>query len=405
MSPVLALAQIAALAGAAGGGLTDALVLGPKWAGAPRLRVAPVEAELDCTAADRDDACAFHVRLRVTTRDAAPAHGAFFAAGARDVVVEVDGSPALPGVAAPTELDRFEEGFRGPSFVAPGDADPEEAIPFVVPPAAAGATERHEIVLRGRVRLVALVRTLSERVTSSEALVARHPLFGVPAPRRAAGLVVVAPVRGIDAVRSPAGLRHHGVVTARSPTSWTLEGRGDRACPLAVTGLGACGAPDVVERASADGRIHVRYATPLGTHLVLGVRAETPPSPVAVTRGGPSLAAGYAFGMRDGFRGRLGYDAGLGASGAWIGSLGVESDLARRVEVVPLVLFGSRARLLRPSVGVGVGAPVSLLPDPGVSGRLRLDVTWAGVGLETHVDVHAAPAFGATVAALATGGL
>lgn len=403
MSPVLALAQIAALAGAPGE-LTDALVLGPKWADAPRLRVAPIEAELDCTATATDDVCTFHVRLHVTTREPKPATGAFFVGGARDVVVEVDGSPALPDVATPADLERFEEGFRGPSFVAPGEADPERAITFVVP-AAPGAAERHEIVLRGRVRLVALVRTLPERVTSSEALVARHPLLAVPAPRRAAGLVVVAPVRGIDAVRSPAGLRHQGIVTVRAPTSWTLEGRGDRACPLAVTGLGACGAPDVVERASGDGRMQVTYATPLGAHLVLGVRAETPPRPVVITNGGPTLAAGYAFGMRDGFRGRLGYDAGLGASGAWIGSFAVESDLTRRLDVVPLVLFGSRARLLRPSVGVGVGAPVSIVPDPGVSGRLRLDVTWAGVGLETHVDVHALPSFGATVAALATVGL
>lgn len=396
MVPALVLAQIAAVLGGPSAELRDALVLGPRWADGAEARVAPLEVELDC-ASGADDACTFRVRVAVVARGV----GAFYVGGARDVLVELDGAEAPAPATLPPELARFEAGFRGPAYVAPGDADPDRAIAFVVPGAGrGGAPSRHEVVLRGRVRLAPFVPTVPDRVMASEALVARHPILGTPGSRRAAGLLVVSPAARIDPERSAAGLLHHGVVTARASGDWHLEGRGDRACPMAVTGLSkaACGARDVEERVEAGVRARTAFASPLGTFLVVGARAETPYAPAVVTPGGPVLGAGWAFGLRDGFRGRLGYEAGLGRSGAFVGGFAVESDLRRRLELAPTLVAGTRAAMLRPSVGVGVGVPVALLPEPGVSGRLRLDAAWVGAGLFADVDVHALPRFGATVA-------
>ena len=406
MPPVVLLAQIAAVLGGPSAVLEDALVLGPRWADASGPTLAPLALELDCTRGG--DACDFRVRATVTVREARAATGAFYVGGVREVDVELDGAPARAPSTLPPELASFDVGFRGPAYVAPGDADPGRAIAFVVPGAArGGAPERHELVVHGRVRLAPWVPTVPDRVLASEAIAARHPLLGAIGARRAAGLLVASPAQRIAPERTARGLLHHGVVTARAPETWRLEGRGDRGCPLAVTGLSeaACGGRDVEERTSGGVRERVAVASPLGTLLVVGARAETPPAPAVLTPGGPVLGAGWAFGLRDGFRGRLGYEAGVGRAGTFVGGVAVESDLHRRLELAPTLVAGTRAAMLRPSVGMGLGVPVALLPEPGVSGRLRLDASWVGLGIAADLDLHAAPRFGATFGLTASLGL
>jgi hypothetical protein len=353
--------------------LGEPLVLGPKWSGP--ARVAPIELELNCV----DDACKFSVHARVTKHGKEPLVGAIWVGGAH-VTVDVDKAEAVAPAIVPPELENYDpKNFRS--------TDPALARPiaFVVG-GPAGST--HDVLVAGMVPTRLVVRSLPERFVSASALEARHVLLADPPRIRGAAITVVTPAETIDGGQAPNGIGYQGVIRAKAPPDWRFENRGDRACPSRVAGLDVgCAAP---AEETHEGSTEL-YAAPLGRDLVLSMRAAAPPEPRLVGNGGPLLGIGGAIGADGGFRVRGGWEVGLGGSGAVLGSLTADSDLAKRVVIAPLVSGATRTTLVRPSFGVGVGVPVEVAPERRVGPRLQLDAHWFAIGLVGFVDVLFGP--------------
>ena len=104
---------------------------------------------------------------------------------------------------------------------------------------------------------------------------------------------------------------------------------------------------------------------------------------VPVYHGGPVLGAGATLG--DGFRGRLGYEAGI--SDWLVVSALVDSDLDESVVIAPVLEAATPYFLFLPSVGAGVGVPIRVQPDTAAGVRGQLTVTW-GVGASLSVDYY-----------------
>ena len=100
-----------------------------------------------------------------------------------------------------------------------------------------------------------------------------------------------------------------------------------------------------------------------------------------LVNGGPYIELGGTFDT--GFRARVGYEVGLRT---WLlTSLAVGSDLDEDVIVTPLVEAASPSVVFVPSFGIGLGAPVRVLPDTAVGIRLQLVATWL-LGFVTTFD-------------------
>jgi len=84
--------------------------------------------------------------------------------------------------------------------------------------------------------------------------------------------------------------------------------------------------------------------------------------------GGPFLAAGGTFGH--GFLLRAGYEVGFHP--LLLGSLAVESDLSDELAVTPLFEAALPTLVFIPSLGLGLGAPIRLLPETRAGLRVQL---------------------------------
>lgn len=105
---------------------------------------------------------------------------------------------------------------------------------------------------------------------------------------------------------------------------------------------------------------------------------------------GPFVAGGVGFGPQIRARLRAGYE--LSAPDFMVYSAAVEGDAVEELLVVPAIEAAlPSVWLIFPSVGVGVGAPVMVLPQarPGV--RVQLTAGWLYAAIVGSVDVY--PAF------------
>lgn len=102
-------------------------------------------------------------------------------------------------------------------------------------------------------------------------------------------------------------------------------------------------------------------------------------------RGGPLLGLGGALGPGSGFRARFGYEV---AAPSWLlYSLTLDTDFTRHLTLAATVEAASPALIIIPSVGIGVGLPVQVLPETLVGARVQASLQFAAVGFVTSLDI------------------
>jgi hypothetical protein len=102
---------------------------------------------------------------------------------------------------------------------------------------------------------------------------------------------------------------------------------------------------------------------------------------------GPVVGAGVGFGPQVRARLRAGYE--LSVPPFVMYSLAVEGDAVEELMLVPAIEAATAVRqAVIPSLGLGVGAPVMLLPEtrPGV--RVQWSMKWWYIGLVGNVDIY-----------------
>jgi len=105
---------------------------------------------------------------------------------------------------------------------------------------------------------------------------------------------------------------------------------------------------------------------------------------------GPLLGVGVGFGPQIRARLRAGYEV---AAPPWLlYSLAVEGDAVEELMLIPAIEAALPSLVgVIPSGGIGVGAPVMLLPEPLAGVRTQLSLMWPIAGLLGSVDVYPRP--------------
>jgi hypothetical protein len=204
------------------------------------------------------------------------------------------------------------------------------------------ADEPREVVLSGRARLRAAEGMM-------DALTARHIVLGTPLSGPHATVLFTRAVERTFA-RAPAAVELH----SETPPGFTVRAL-DR--PTDAAGTVTLDAAALATRANVPFRIDEEGGFP-------------------VRHGGPVLGLGGTFDR--GFRGRLGYELGLGE--LVIVSVSADSDFATDVVLGAVVEVATPSFGFPPSLSAGVGfayrwAVLNALPTaPRTSGGLRLEV-------------------------------
>lgn len=187
-----------------------------------------------------------------------------------------------------------------------------------------------------------------------DAMVVRHPLLGQHSrpdwPR---------PIRTQDMETRGWARVGQTTVTARYPTSWSeLEGwtRSDRGKRRVATITAPVGQP-------------VQFDP------------DKLPQVIHFANGGPYVELGGTFDV--GFRARVGYEV---SWRSWLlTTLAVGTDFSDDLVIAPVVEVASPNLFLIPSIGLGIGAPVRVLPDTSVGVRLQLVAAFP-IGFVTTFD-------------------
>jgi hypothetical protein len=129
-----------------------------------------------------------------------------------------------------------------------------------------------------------------------------------------------------------------------------------------------------------------KFSTTMETYRLYRVRLDNRP-----LAHGPFIAAGVGFGPQVRARLRAGWE--FAGPPLLLYSVAVESDAVEELMLIPAIEVASPIMLggFFPSGGVGVGAPVMLLPDPLAGVRTQLSLSWPYVGLIGSVDVYPRP--------------
>jgi hypothetical protein len=348
------LVSVPAAANVAASARTPAVLTLSQGHARTRSEVLGEELFFDCSGAEREEACRFEARyrLRNSTPEAEVIDAAFLGTRAGEVSVAFDGEP-LP-------VAQGAEPAPGPdeALGRPKRATVERfGFTLTLPPGRGG-----ELVVRG-------VVLLAQRFLPSgyvwPAVQARHVLLSSGTQ----------PVTFWDIdyllgpIRTWAGNpKLH--VSVRIPASWQVGSSPNasaRALPEAAGWqLRREGAYTVAER-------HLEGASaPEWLNIALTQRKPW------WTRGGAQLGLGARLGGASRFMARLGYQ--LAAPESFLHSLSVETDFREQLVLTPLTQYATPQILILPSLGLGVGVPVQVLPDarPGV--RLLVDVHMGPVG-------------------------
>jgi hypothetical protein len=292
----------------------------------------------------------------------------------REVSVEFDGEP-LP----------VAEGQVDPPESAPGTSDaaqtplsPEEALgrltrtsverfgfTLTLPPERGG-----ELVVRGVVRL-------ERRFLSSgyewPAVQTRHMLLSSEARRATHWDIDYL----LGPIRTWAGSPELHV-TVRIPSAWEVGS-----------------SPDAYARTLPEATgWQVRRE---GAHAVAERRLEAASAPewlnIALTQrkpwwipGGVQLGVGARLGEGSRFIARLGYQ--LAAPESFLHSLSVETDFREQLVLTPLTQYATPQIFIIPSLGLGVGVPVQVLPEVRPGLRLLVDLHFGPVGAALSWDHH-----------------
>ncbi|NVJ19708.1 hypothetical protein HUW62_00465 [Myxococcus sp. AM011] len=325
--------------------------------------------DFDCAEAEREAACRFEARYRLRngTSEVEVIDAAFLGLRTHEVSVRFDEEP-LPV----TEEQVDPSATSGAGETAPVRSPPantfrrlEQRFGFTLtlPPGKEG-----DLVVRGVVRL-------ERRFLSSgyvwPAVKARHVLLS-PGPARATHWDID---YLLGPIRTWAG-NPELHVTVRVPSTWEVGSSPDasaRTPPVATDWrLRHEGSQVVAERhltaASAPEWLNVTLTkpvpwwTPGGVQLGLGLRSL------------------------DGIRllARLGYQ--FAAPEAFLHSFSVETDFHKQLVLTPLSQYATPQVAIIPSLGLGLGVPVQVLPDVRPGLRLLVDLHFGPVGAVLNWD-------------------
>ncbi|MBN2497145.1 MAG: hypothetical protein JXR96_21310 [Deltaproteobacteria bacterium] len=166
------------------------------------------------------------------------------------------------------------------------------------------------------------------------------------------------------------------------PATWKGEGGGawpSRHPSMPVEAELAWEAKRVLDRKT--GRLESRGAPPPL------VTAELTPEPRRFHLGGPLLGLGASFEPGETrLLGRLGYE--IAYPSYLLYALQLETDFDERLGLVPSIQAASPAIFVLPSLSVGAGLPIRLLPEPQAGLRLQLGLQWPLLGLLVSCDVY-----------------
>jgi hypothetical protein len=191
----------------------------------------------------------------------------------------------------------------------------------------------------------------------------------------------------LDTCAWPAGFARHNLVSRpKREARFIVYGGGPAALPYR-TQLQVLAPPGWHVTVDDGPRSRTRELdlTMMGTHQLHELRLENRP-----LAHGPFVAAGVGFGPQVRARLRAGWE--FAEPPFLLYSLAIEGDAVEEMLVVPAVEVASPLMLtIIPSAGLGVGAPVMLLPDPLAGVRTQLSLSWLFVGLIGSVDVYPRP--------------
>ncbi|MBN8233188.1 hypothetical protein JYK02_37310 [Corallococcus macrosporus] len=314
--------------------------------------------DFDCAEAEQEAVCRFEARYRLRngTSKAEVIDAAFLGVRTREVRVRFD-EASLPVTDAQAEADPV------------GPTAPVERFGFTLtlPPGREG-----DLVVRGLMQL-------EQRFLPSgyvwPAVKARHALLS-PDSRRTAHWDID---YLLGPIRTWAGnpTLH---VTVRVPSSWEVGSSPDasaRSLPVAT---------DWRLRPEGGQVIAERTLTAESAPEWLNVTL-TKPRP-GWTPGGVQLGLGARLGDDSRFMARLGYQ--LAAPESFLHSLSVETDFREQVVLTPLTQYATPQVAIIPSLGLGVGVPVQVLPDVRPGLRLLADLHFGPLGAALSWDHYPA---------------
>lgn len=331
-----------------------------------------------CQEVSRVPSCSFEARYRVFNPSAEPSggHAAFYGLHADGVEVKVDGRHANVNLTA-DEVKALDEDVAAASGSSQQStfwnrmsmATDRQGFALTVQPGA-----RVEVVATGS---MVPGQTIYGHGYSYNPAEGRHYFLhrGDPERRIHEFEYLVSPIRTWAAV-------HRMVVTVRYPSSWTMYG--------SFYGTPQRSEATWVERndgdfmtstATTDGKV-----SPDAMGNVLELRFSLPGD--RFEHGGPFVGLGGALGSMDKgeFRMRFGYE--MAAPWWLVESLTVDTDFNQRLVLaanaeaaLPHLLF------VLPSLSVGAGLPVQVLPTPTVGMRFLAGVQFPFLGFSTSVDI------------------
>jgi hypothetical protein len=352
-------------------------VSGPILGPSSPLVVEDEKLSFRCSEGDGRPTCTFEARYRIAnpTEETHGGLAAFYGLEAEGVVVRVNGRDARARLSEEDER-RFDAEVRAVEDEVEWErfAKRLQRTGFTVEVAAGG---KAEIVTTGK---LLLTRSIYHEY-GLDGVSARHPLLHQGDAEQH--------IYGVDYLLSPIRTWaevHRMEVSVRYPSSWdvsgslyagegspretwrTREGRGEKVESIVLEGK--------PEPKSKGGALTMRISAPGRV----------------VQHGGPFVGIGGVPGSGDaaGFRMRFGYEM---AAPWWvIESISADFDFRGRVVVTPAVEAVSGQLVFLPSMGIGLGVPVQILPTPTVGGRILATLQYPFVGFVTAVDIFPAPA-------------
>lgn len=326
-----------------------------------RSEVLSEKLDFDCAEAEHEAACRFEARYRLHngTSEAEVIDAAFLGLRTREVSVRFDDEP-LPVTEEQSDRnalsslsDSLAQRFGFTLTLSPG--------------------QEGELVVRG---VVALERRFLPSGYVWPAVQARHVLLS-PGPARATHWDID---YLLGPIRTWAG-NPELHITVRVPSEWEVGSSPDasaRTLPVATDWrVRHEGAHGVAER-----RLTAASA-PEWLNITL-----TKPKPWW-TPGGVQWGLGARLGDGSRFMARLGYQ--LAAPGFLLHSLSAETDFREQLVLTPLTQYATPQVAIIPSLGLGLGVPVQVLPDARLGLRLLADLHFGPVGVALSWDHYPSP--------------
>lgn len=207
---------------------------------------------------------------------------------------------------------------------------------------------------------------IASPIDPHDALAARHPLVATRWEIARRGLVWVGPSIVHFTSLGPTTIRVHPI------EGWEASAHAEHA----ISDRTEDGARTFVWTPSEHDE-NVRAV--IGLELSHGVHTDV------LRNGGPFIAFGATFNEGyEAFRGRLGYEIGLGE---WVlFSASVETDFERQVVVAPLLEVATWSNIIAPSLSIGLGVPIQVLPYAQAGVRIEAAATFYSIAFVAAVD-------------------